>query len=208
MNKKDLMHITSALVMGDGGVYYSGKDCRYIRNMISDHKDYMEWQVDVLSNISSTSLTTYKPMRSDQKPGLRVMTHSHPKFTVIRKRVYIDKYKSVDPHYLKGLDWQMAAILYMDDGSMAWERRCNPPKPDVRLNTKRLSYGDSVLLKKAFRDRLGVEFNVNRHYDKWFLRLRSKDVYKFLDGVEPYIFPSFRYKLPYSKSVAPLQIPE
>lgn len=197
VNKKDLMKLTSAFIMGDGGVYYSGRECRYVRNQNEVHRDYLEWQMQVLSEITFCDLSPVKDDRPNRKPNLSLRTHSHPTFTKIRKRLYIDKYKSVDPHYLKMLDWQMLACLYMDDGSLSVDSRCNAT-PTARLNTKRLSYGDSWLLQKTIKDRLNVQFNVHRHYDKWFLALRAKDSERFLTNIEPHLFASFNYKLPCS----------
>lgn len=192
MNKQALMKYISAFTMGDGGVYYSGKHCRFVANQVERNRDYIEWRADILKVLTEVNL--HESQQPNKQLLLCTTTRSHPIYTKVRKRLYIDNYKSVDPHYLKNLDWEMAAILYQDDGSLYLDTRCDAA-PDIRLNTKRLSYGDSLLLKTAFRERLEVEFNVNRHYDRWFLRLRSKDSQRFLDGVKPFIKPSFLYKL-------------
>jgi hypothetical protein len=196
MDKKELYKYVSAFVMGDGGVYYSGKNCRYQASKLTANLDYVLWQQSILSEITHVNVRDVVNLRGDQKPHTYLETRSHPIFTDVRKRVYIDNYKSVDPHYLTLLDWEMLAILYMDDGSLDVDKRCDAT-PTARLNTKRLSYGDSWLLKKAIKDTLGIEFNVSRHYDRWFLRLRAKDALTFFNGISPFIVPSFRYKLPH-----------
>lgn len=192
MNKQKLMKYISAFTMGDGGVYYSGKHCRFVANQIERNRDYIEWRADILREL--TEVNIHKNEQPGKQHLLCTTTRTHPVYTKVRQRLYVDNYKSVDPHYLKSLDWEMAAILYQDDGSLHLDTRCNA-SPDIRLNTKRLSYGDSLLLKKAFKDKLGIEFNVNRHYDRWFLRLRSRDSDVFLKSVRPHIKPSFEYKL-------------
>ncbi|MNY53507.1 hypothetical protein D3C86_1892700 [compost metagenome] len=64
------------------------------------------------------------------------------------------------------------------------------------LNLCRLSYGDQLLLKKTLKDKFDLEWNVVKTNRKYFtLRLRSKDFDKFMKGIEPFVFESFKYKL-------------
>ena len=192
MTRKDLMKYISAFVMGDGGVYYSGNNCRFICNQISKHEDYIKWRADILREL--TDVNIFENQQEGKQLILCTQTKTHPVYTKVRERLYFDKYKSIDPHYLTLLDWEMLAILYQDDGSIYQDTRC-AATPDVRLNTKRLSYGDSWLLKKAIKEKLDVEFNVNRHYHRYFLSLRAKDYDKFKQNIEQFIKPSFAYKL-------------
>ena len=92
------------------------------------------------------------------------------------------------------LDWEMLSILFMDDGSCEKDKRCDAT-PIVRLNTKRLSYADTWLLKKGIKDSLNVEFNIHRHNHRWFLSLRTKDYETFKENVSNYILPCYQYKL-------------
>jgi len=195
MDPKQLHKYVAAFVMSDGGVYYSGKHCRYVRNQLAKHEDFLLFAKDVLSNVTTTTLTPVKDCREGRSPCLRLLTRTHPMFTKMRDRFYIGNYKSVSEHYLKLLDWEMMAILYQDDGGINIYTKGNHEYVDIALHTKRLSYGDSWLLKKTIREKLGVEFNVVRHGKRYLLRLRAKDHDTFLNGVRPHIFPSFTYKL-------------
>lgn len=192
MTRKELMKYISAFTMGDGGVYYSGNNCRFVANQIERNRDYIEWRANILRELTDVNLHISEQM--GKQPLLCTTTKTHPVYTAVRERLYVDNYKSVDPHYLKLLDWEMLAILYQDDGSIHDDKRCNAT-PIVRLNTKRLSYGDSWLLKKTIKDRLGIEFNVHRHYHRYFLSLRAKDYEQFKLNFESFIKPSFSYKL-------------
>lgn len=195
MTKRDLMKYISAFTMGDGGVYYPGdrsQNCRFVSNQIDKNSDYIYWRANILREL--TDVNVYKVERGGRQDILCTMTKSHPIYTQVRNRLYVDNYKSVDPHYLKLLDWEMLSILYQDDGSCCKDTRCDAT-PSARLNTKRLSYGDSLLLKNALRDRLGLEWNIHRHYHMYFLALRAKDYEKFREGVQDFIKPSFKYKL-------------
>lgn len=200
MDKKQLTKLITYFTLGDGGVYYSGNECRFVMNMLEKNRDYVDWVASVLGEITTTTVRGVVDDRAGRKPTLNITTKTHPFFTILRDRIYIDGYKGIDPHSLKLLDWESLAILYMCDGSLYTEKP-NPKKGlvnnsySVTLNMKRLSYGDQFLLKKALKDQLGLEWNIQRGGQYYFLRLRGKDVPAFMEGVSPYMKESFSYKL-------------
>lgn len=207
LNKKDLVKLVSYMVMGDGGVYISGgcKNAFFAMNMKSEHKDYINFCKGVLENITSCTITE-RVLSEDgyeRKPQLRLQSKTHPFFTKIRDRVYTGKYKGIDPHALKLLDAESLAILYMCDGSLVQYTKDGGTYFNVTLNMKRLSYGDLFILKKSLKEKLDLEWNINRQNSYYYLRLRSKDLVKFMDMIDPYIFPSFRYKMINSRVVDP-----
>ena len=197
MIKKDLYKYVSAFVMGDGGVYYANKkskECYFVSNSIQ--KPYIDWKKSILEEITKVNYRCVIDKRTDynRKPLHVISTRQHPTYTKMRDRFYTEKYKGIDPHYLKLLDAEVLAILFMDDGSCYKDKRCDAT-PRVTLNTKRLSYADSWLLKKGIKDSLGLEFNVSRQNKYYYLTLRSKDYNKFVDLVHPFILPCFDYKI-------------
>jgi len=205
---KELMKRVSFMVMGDGGVYRGGKEHYFAMNMLKKNIDYVEYCRNTLSEITNATVyeRTIRPetdgfLRQDQ---VRLQTSSHPYFSRIRERVYVDSYKGLDPHAMKLLDPEALAILYMCDGSCYTKKagvsRLVNNSYSVSLNMKRLSYGDQLFLKRALRDKLGLEWNVNKHGSYWYLRLRTKDIPAFSAMIEPFIFDSFRYKLPWLRS--------
>ena len=202
-DKKELMKLCSFIVMGDGGVYYSSKgggNCGFIMNMKKSNIDYVELCSDILSNVTSTKISDRTMSNNDgcnRQPQVTLTTPKHPFFTKLRERIYTDKYKGIDPHALKLLDFEALSFLYMSDGSMVdhIKKGNSPSRWAVTLNVKRLSYGDQLLLKKSIKEKLDLEFNINRNGKYYYLVLRSKDIYKFMEGIRPYITPSFSYKI-------------
>lgn len=203
MDKKELTKLVSYFIMGDGGAYVVKQNAKFIMNMKTENKDYIDWVEKVFQTFTGTVRYDRKDYNTDgciRAPQTRLETRTHPFITTIRDRIYTDGYKGIDPHALKLLDWEAMAILYMCDGSLV-EDKPNPSKGlknsswNLTLNMKRLSYGDQLLLKEAVRDRLGVEFNINRQGKYYYLRLRCKDVEKFCVGVLPYMKDSFSYKI-------------
>lgn len=110
------------------------------------------------------------------------------------KRMYLEGRKVIDPHMLTLLDEEALSIMFMADGSRYLDKRCNA-SPKYTINIKAYSYGDQWLLKKALKEKLGLEFNINRQNNYYYLVLRSKDVARFESLVENHILPSFKYKL-------------
>lgn len=203
MNPKQQTKLLSYFIMGDGGVYLGKKNAQFIMNMRATNEDYIDWVDATLQTVTSTRRYQRKDYNTDgcnREPQIRLESRFHPTFTTLRERIYTDSYKGIDPHALKLLDWEAMAILYMCDGSL-YEDLPNTKKGlvnsswNLSLNMKRLSYGDQLLLKEAIRDKLGVEFNINKHNKYYYLRLRSRDVEVFCNGVMPYMTPSFMYKV-------------
>lgn len=200
MNKKELVKLLSYIVMGDGGVYLGvkSKNAYFAMNMVVDNKDFILWCKSIVEEVTSCSISKVDK-GENRRLQYTIRSKSHPLFTTLRDRIYVDKYKSIDVHALKLLDFEALAILYMCDGSLHSYKRENIGMKkfshDVTLNLKRLSYGDLFLLKKALKDKLDLEWNINKQGKYFYLRLRSKDIDKFMAGISKYVFNSFGYKV-------------
>lgn len=198
-DKKQLVKLLSFLAMGDGSVHKNGgtKHNVFSFSATEDHLDFVEWVKAVVENVTSCSYSLTKrdaPRRNIYK--LQSMTH--PFFDDLRDRIYTDSYKGIDPHALKLLDYEALAILYMCDGCLG--KYVHPATGSISytttLNLCRLSYGDLLLLKKALKDKLDLEWNVVKINRKYYtLRLRAKDHNKFMEGILPYMQESFMYKV-------------
>lgn len=197
-DKKRLMKLMSFLVMSDGCVSYNRGlgNATFSFSQTDDHKDYVDYVGGIVSNI--TSYKVYADNRDfPRKNLLKLYTPVHPYFNTLHDRIYVDSYKSVDPHALKLLDFEALAIMYMGDGCLGKTKRPDGQNSySTTISMCRLSYGDQLLVKQAIRDNLGIEFNVVKTGRKYHtLRLRSKDAQKFFDGIRPFVLPSFSYKM-------------
>lgn len=197
-DNKELTKLCSFMVMGDGGVYIIKKNAKFIMNMISQNEDYVLLCKDILENITPCNI--YQIQKKDNSQSqLRIESRMHPFFTVLRERIYVGTYKSIDNHALKLLDYEALSFLYMSDGSLVTTFRPEigmvNPSYNVTLNLKRLSYGDLFILKKALKDKLDLEWNINKQNQYFYLRLRTKDVNKFMINIKPYMTKSFMYKI-------------
>lgn len=199
-NKKDTIKRLYYISTFDGGLYTTGKctNARFIMNMRAANLDYVNMCADAINAIDcGYRISRREDYNTDgyiRQAQVRLESKVHPTLTSIWQRIYIDGKKVIDPHMLTMLDAEALAIIFMADGSRYVDKRCNAA-PSYSLNTKGFSYGDNLLLKQAIRDKLGLEFNVQRQSNYWYLRLRTRDSSKFEQLVLPYVQESFLYKL-------------
>lgn len=202
IDKKQLMKLISFMTMADGGIYRRNRSGKletpyFMMNMLTTNKDYLEFVEETLNHVTSTSLTDVtNPCKN---PQMCLRSKHHPYFEAIWERIYIEGYKGLDIHAFKLLDWEALSILYMCDGSLSKDTRNKNIHYNITLNMKRLSYGDQLFMKKAFKDTFNIEWNVGQGKTNgktyYYLRLRTKDVKTFMEGIRPFVKPSFQYKL-------------
>ncbi len=198
INMMQLSKFLTWSVTGDGYVGYAthNKNAHYAIQRDTKHEDYITAIWEKLAELPDCTLRVDKYVRKDNgKSVLDLRTASHPLFTRVRDRQYIQNHKVIDPHQLTMLDWEAAAFLYMDDGSLCVN---NKGSLITRLSTCHFSYGDHELLRKAFIEKLGVIWNINRNGNTWQLNLAKQSRDLWFDGIRNYIVPSYHYKLPES----------
>lgn len=169
--------------------------------MVKENSDYIE-NVALTLEDAKIGYLLWEPAvnlndGSARRQQYRVQSRAHPKLTAIRNRVYIDNHKVIDPHMLTMMDAEALAITFMADGSRKKVILASgEDSPVYRIHSNGFSYADNESLKKAIREKLGIEFNVDRQAtNKWGLYLRKKDNARFEDLISPYILDSFVYKL-------------
>ncbi len=203
MDKKTITKYIAAFTLGDGGLYVDSKttkgNARFQANQIIDHKDYVDWRADILRNVTSVNVKQYIPKKQNEKPILQTSTLTHPDYTRVWERMYINKVKVVDPHYMTLFDAESLAILYQDDGSTNYNLD-GRIYPQVRIYTLSFSYADNDLLRRAIKENIGLDFGVYRYKSNngnmfWHLRLNTQQYPLFVSKVKPYIQPSFEYKI-------------
>lgn len=192
INEKQLSKLLYYFSSFDGGVYPSGKECRYVMNMREDNLDYISWVESVINEFTSTNKHNVI-QRGNRSPLVCLTSKAHPKFSKIRERLYTpDGKKVLDPHQLTLLDAEALAIIFMADGGTSLDKG---KYPEVKLHTKGYSYFDNLALSKAIYEKTGIRTTVNRHNQYYFLRVKSADINLFITTVHPFVLKSFSYKL-------------
>lgn len=195
-DKKELIKLVSFLTMCDGGVYKTSKtsSAKFIMNHTSN--DYINFANEILSNITTVHINERKDYNVDncnRLPQKRLSTRVHPYFTTIHERLYINGYKGINSHYLKLMDAECLAILYMADGSISYK---GDAINSVTLNTKRLTEGDNGLLAKYIKLIFNIDSTINHQKQYTYIRIKGKSIYNFFEIIKPYVLGDFLYKFP------------
>lgn len=198
-DKKILVKYISGLLLGDGCLRRRQDtwNAFYHLSQITIHRDYVFWQADILNNISSVKVwetsERVQTTRAIGKPCYHLDTGAVPFYTTLYERIYIDGHKTISPHDLKLMDWEVLALWYMDDGYY------HQAHATSYFCTDCYSYGDCVLLQKAIYEKFGILSGLMRRKLKnnygYRIRVSKKSLDAFHKGIKPYIFPSFEYKL-------------
>jgi len=198
INMMQLSKFITWSVTGDGYVGRSthNKNAHYSIQRSLEHRDYIEAVASKFAALQDCEVRIDEYVRQDNKKAvIDLRTNSHPVFSRVRDRQYINNHKVIDPHALTLLDWEAAAFLFMDDGSTCYN---NKGSTIVRISTCAYSYGDQELLRKAFIEKLGVIWNINRNGNYWQLNLAKQSKDTWFNGILPYMVDSYFYKLPES----------
>lgn len=197
--EKELIKYISAFTLGDGNIRMGKTHAAYRNAQMTIHKDYIDYQVSILSEITSVNIRYEE--RNGRQPRYAFETKQHPLFTKVYNRMYIDNHKVIDPHYLKLIDWECLAILHQDDGHLAKRYNTEYDRLDynIIIATESFSFGDNYLLSLAVKERLGIAFDiVNQSVNgqiRHRLRLSKRQTPLFIEKITPFIAPSFNYKI-------------
>jgi len=205
-NNKELTRLISAMVLGDGSLrrWKDVKNAGYSIGQISIHDDYINFQSEILETL--TKINRYEIESYVDKNGVnhqrvtKIETRSHPFYTTLYERIYFDGRKSVSTHDLLLFDFQSAAIWFMDDGYRL-KSEDTTQRGSVFLCTDNYTHAEVILLQKALYEKLTIAFNIRKRGHKkdgtqiYRLVATKDNAEKFIEGIAPFIFPSFEYKL-------------
>lgn len=201
MDKKELTKIVSAFILGDGCLrIWNNRPnlTAYTFTQTSDHEDYVLWQQKIIEEVTGVNLRKIPASVKNgvnRKEYFQLESKTHPFFKMLRDRWYHDGRKTVSLHDMKQLDFQMLAIWYMDDGYLL--KRDN----SVFLCTDHFNESEVIMLQKIIYSNLGIAMNVRKRGFKkdgtriYRLVATKENAEKFREGVRPFIFPSFEYKV-------------
>ena len=114
---------------------------------------------------------------------MNLMSNGNPVGSLTEKQ---HKHKTI-PKSVK-LDGLSLAVWLMDDGAKSYN--------SVYLNCQQFNRNDQKLLQKKLFDQWGIKTTINKDKQYFRIRVRVESIRLLKKIVEPYILPSFRYKLP------------
>jgi len=204
LNKHELMSAITWMILGDGSLTAPPRGHSRLEITHVDHTDYLEWKKSIIENITGAEIKDRPPSKSGYSDNWsqRLRSKTHPVFSILRERLYAPRdRKAIDVHALKILTPLGLAILYQDDGSYSCVDYKGRYGVDRNLLIHTMAYGEleNEALARTIVKRSGLIFRVNRVKKssglKYRLRLRTSDIDKFFEMIEPYIVPSMMYKL-------------
>ena len=208
MNKEAyLTKIVAASLLGDGSVHIPNDgsiNAAFSMAQVVDHRDHVDFIKNLLEDITRVKTWEIQPKLGNSRRQYHMQTMRHPFYTKFRHRMYGTGIKAIDPHYLTFMDYEMLAIWYMQDGSLSTTPHIretgNYNRKELFLYSNSFSYGDNMLLKDCLKEKFAIESNIRHSKGKtgnitYFLSIYKKCIDTFLEGVTPFIQPSFQYKL-------------
>lgn len=220
MERKELTKYFVSFVMGDGGLSNlvnhnkfgkstgqetEKRNSKYYLKQIAIHKDYIDWQANLVEELTKCTITL-APAYTDNRgyacqAQYNLSSRCHPFFTELRKRLYNGNKKVLDPHYLKLLDWESFATMYMDNGWI--ENKQTETKgiwTRVSIATMAYSYADNKMLRDYMAENFNLHFDVDHKTSRngtihYYLRNTKDRALYFLDNISKYVLPSYYYKL-------------
>lgn len=214
MAELSITKLIHASILGDGFFYKVAQEnlkanTHYMLKQTSKHKDYVEWMADQLDWLTPVRIDT-KPAYTDARGYncaeqliLKTMRHR------VYKRMYNELYvplgkshiKRLNPHYLKDLDWQCLAMLYMDDGWLEVDKRKTKESyVRVGIATNAFTYSEVIILRDLLKEKFSITGSVfsqkkTSDQQQHLLRFSKDDARRLIDGVSRFVFPSYEYKL-------------
>jgi hypothetical protein len=203
INNKDISKRLYYFSTFDGYLDKRGENhnSRLSVTMIKENSDYIH-EVALTLEAAEIGYKIWEPALNihdgcNRRQQIRVQSKAHPKLTKIRNRIYLEGKKVIEPHMLTLLDAEALAIILMADGSRKKIILASGEEsPLYRLHTNGFSYGDNYQLAGAIKEKLNIQFNVEKQAtNKYGLTLPKHFNKQFEALVHPFIFESFYYKI-------------
>jgi len=186
-------------LLGDGNLSPNLRDGNGVRFRLGHgvkQRDYLEWKVAMLGNISCSR-------RMNDKGAVFADFTPLPELGELQRTVYLgDGKRTITEEYLKALTPLALAIWFMDDGcftlrSRGLQRRTAGGSGRVQFCVEALSVGSRDRLVTYLRDTHGLDvaWRETGATRKAILTFRTQASRKFLTMIAPYVHPSMDYKL-------------
>jgi hypothetical protein len=196
MDKKEITKVVAFFTMSDGSLVKRvgvNTHAYFSLNMCEKNIDILDYLKPYITAIDvGYSQGTYE---LKGKRYFTFRTKTHPFFTIMYERIYIDRRKQPSPHDFKLLDWEAIAILYMCDGNIQKAGKKWYPM----LNLCRWNYAELSWVQHQFKDTLALDTSIYKCGKYFRLGVPARHTEYFFENIKPFITPSFSYKLPYGK---------
>ena len=180
-------------LLGDGCLERNGHNVRLRLEHGESQKSYLLWKFRELKSIITGSVMkvrAYHKINRRFYESYRAYTFCDEAMQDYQDIFYLDAKKVIPGNICKFLkDPLSLAIWFMDDG---YKRNdCNA----FRLGTDSFTREEQILLQKALLENFSIETKIHKKGNYWNIYIPERESKKFVKIVEPYIIPTFKYKI-------------
>ncbi|MBU2578231.1 hypothetical protein KKA69_05410 [Patescibacteria group bacterium] len=154
-------------------------------NHAYSQKVLVDWLYEKFQNLVSTLPKWRKG--NENREAYRFFTRSLPELTPFYDLFFRNGKKTI-PNNLR-LDALSLAVWFMDDGCKS--------RSSIYLNTQQFSKTEQLRLIGFLRNQFDLKATLNKDKKYFRIRIRTGSIKKFVELVEKFILPEFRYKLPF-----------
>lgn len=211
LTRGELKSAVIGMVIGNGSLYFNGKNASFQMNHCTKQLEYMKWKAKILNQVAKCKIHRNDKRTSNKIYGsYHLYSLANPLYTGLYKRFYqIPGKRSLDEYLVKKITPLALSIIYMDDGTVSSPSIYNivNKQDSFFLRLCNFDYANLLLLKKSLKIKFDLEWNIVKHNPGkrlsnkygmyWQLRLRNKNNDKFISIIKPYVeqVPCMLYKL-------------
>jgi len=190
--------VINGMILGDARIECRSKGIRVFPitarlrvHQGENQKDYFYWKYQVLHDF-----VLQKPRRiicgkDHQRNKNYYSWYFHTMttefFGELYQQFYLNGYKIIPKSIMNILTPLSLAVWYMDDGCFS--------QGTAILNTQNFSFNEQKILQNSLKGKFNLETMINKDRDKWRLRVKKENFYRFRSLIEDYTIPSMKYKI-------------
>ena len=188
--------IVIGTVLGDGYLSFDRYQHTQLEIKQSDkHHAYVDWMFERLRSICPPDAMPRWKRDTNQ---WRFTTRRDDELAEIRAHFYPNGKKIVPRDIARELVSPLTlAVWFMDDGSLDYRVKDHY---NFALSTNAFSIADNELLREALERNFNLHVSIQtplcrgKRYPEIYIGAKARD--RFLELIEPYVIPCFRYKIP------------
>jgi hypothetical protein len=201
---KQLLH---GFALGDGCLHQEPrwKSVSIRIGRAARYEDYAAWQLAEVNRILKTKANLRYFTAKGKYPFVEFAAANKQELTPLYELLYPEGVKIFSDKVLNFMSIRELALLWMDDGSLEVRKRVRPRS----IKTERSAW--LAICEDEFQTELvgnwifsltGAKHTKVKHSKsgKYYLRWHSAQCKKLINAVEPYCFPSLRYKVDLSRT--------
>ena len=164
------------------------------------YEDYAKWQLLEVNRILGTKANLRHFLAKGKYPFVEFAAGSKRKLTPLYELLYPEGVKTFTENVLRDLSLRELALLWMDDGSLEVRKRQRPRSIKIERSAWLAICEDETqtdLVGEWICSLTTANYTKIKHTKsgKYYLRWHSAQCRTLITAVEPYCFPSLRYKV-------------